>query len=49
MLNRCHPNNREDIAELLKRALAHKGPTIFDDLVKIIRSQTNVDIELRLE
>jgi len=36
-LARCHPTNRPQVAEDLKQAQAHQGPTAFDWLTEIIR------------
>jgi RNAse (barnase) inhibitor barstar len=35
-LARCHPTNRPQVAEDLKQAQAHQGPTVFDWLMEII-------------
>ena len=35
-LARCHPTNRPQVAEDLKQAQTHQGPTVFDWLTQII-------------
>jgi RNAse (barnase) inhibitor barstar len=35
-LARCHPTNRPQVAQDLKQAQAHQGPTVFDWLTEII-------------
>jgi RNAse (barnase) inhibitor barstar len=35
-LARCHPTNRPQVAQELKQAQAHQGPTVFDWLTEII-------------
>jgi RNAse (barnase) inhibitor barstar len=35
-LARCHPMNRAQVGQDLKRAQAHQGPTVFDWLTEII-------------
>jgi RNAse (barnase) inhibitor barstar len=46
-LTKCHPTNRELVANQIAQALQYKGPTVFDWLVEIIHEHH--DIELRLE
>ena len=36
-LTRCHPSNREYVAQELEEAKMQKGSTVFDWLVEIIR------------
>ena len=36
-LTRCHPTNREYVAEDLQSAMRNEGPTVFDWLIEIIR------------
>jgi hypothetical protein len=43
----CHPTNRSDVHARLRRARDGDGPTLFDELVGIIRASDHV--ELRLE
>jgi hypothetical protein len=53
-LARCHPSNKEHVAEGLQAALRHEGATVFDWLVEIIRchgtggdeEQDNVELVL---
>jgi hypothetical protein len=35
-LARCHPTSRSRVAQELKEAQAHQGPTVFDWLTEII-------------
>lgn len=35
-LARCHPTNRPQVAQDLKQAQSHQGPTVFDWLTEII-------------
>jgi len=44
-LARCHPLNREGVAEDLARARAGEGPTVFDWLIEIIREHGSGDQE----
>ncbi len=37
MLSTCHPVNRDDVGERLAAARRGVGPTLFDELVEIIR------------
>ena len=43
----CHPTNMTLFTRRLREAEQHQGPTLFDDLVGIIREHQQ--IELRLE
>ncbi len=36
-LKRCHPANRQRVAETLQQAMTRRGPTVFDWLVEIVR------------
>lgn len=38
ILQTCHPANRREIAERLRAAELGEGPTLFDELVEIIKS-----------
>lgn len=54
-LARCHPANRDHVAQDLKQAQDDKGPTVFDWLTEIIRSHgpggrfANDKVELLLD
>ncbi len=37
LLQTCHPANRDRIGEELARARRHEGPTVFDQLVELLR------------
>lgn len=43
---RCHPTNIDGVMRRLVAASRGQGPTLFDDLVGIIRDQPNVDLRL---
>jgi hypothetical protein len=55
MLLTCHPDNRERVAARIESAKRGEGPTLFDEIVEIIRvhgpggeeSEDNVILELR--
>jgi RNAse (barnase) inhibitor barstar len=47
-LRECHPENRGSIAGELKAAQRGEGPTVFDELVEIIRLHPDW-LRLRLE
>lgn len=50
LLKRCHPTNRPVIAEKIKAAQAHTGPTLFDLITEKILCKTSVyDHTLKLE
>jgi len=36
-LQTCHPSNREEVAADLEKARKNAGPTVFEELVEIIR------------
>jgi hypothetical protein len=38
MLRRCDPTNRESVGARIERARRHEGPTLFDEVVEIIRT-----------
>lgn len=46
-LQTCHPLSRDYVRENIERALRHEGPTVFDQLVEIIREAHGVTLELR--
>ena len=46
-LEGCHPTNHDHVRELIGAANKEEGPTVFDWLMEIIRS--NPDVELVLE
>ncbi len=45
-LARCHPLNRELVAQQLAQARRRQGPTVFDWLVEIIREFEEVELQL---
>jgi hypothetical protein len=44
-LQRCHPTNRDYVAQQLEQALRGSGPTVFDWLVEIIQAHGAGDDE----
>ncbi|AZM87387.1 MULTISPECIES: barstar family protein [Streptomyces] len=46
-LRRCHPANRERVAQDLAAAREGRGPTVFDWLVEIIEDQAPGALRLR--
>ena len=38
MLRRCHSTNRESVGARIERTRRHDGPTLFDEVVEIIRT-----------
>ena len=55
LLSSCHPSNRACVREQLEAARRGEGPTLFDDIVEIIRDhgkggeQAEDGVELMLE
>ncbi|WP_327283482.1 MULTISPECIES: barstar family protein [unclassified Streptomyces] len=47
VLARCHPTNRERVAEELALARGGRGPTLFDVLTEIIEDQAPGALRLR--
>lgn len=55
MLRQCHPENHASVSARLAESDSHQGPTVFDDLVQIIRKhgeggpESCDGVELQLE
>ncbi len=47
VLTRCHPTNRERVADDLARARTGRGPTLFDFLTEIFEGQVPGVLRLR--
>jgi hypothetical protein len=48
LLSTCHPTNRAAIGARLDRARRGEGPTLFDEIVEIIREHRSAGLVLEL-